>query len=181
MTHPELTPTDQDRSRDLQADLALCEEATPGPWLHDERIRCAAIYQGIETIDCFDDLDEVVVFCSCPHTTQSRTNWNMLAESREGWPAAIRRALAAEAEVAALRAYVGAEMLRSDYQTAAHMRAELDRLRACVTALEAERVPARLSEADIARMVDEKNRLVRENNRLLARLAEREDTPHDAS
>ncbi|QHZ58648.1 hypothetical protein M655_025100 [Brevibacillus sp. NSP2.1] len=68
--------------RDLRADLAICNATVPGPWsrtcndfivdAHGEMI-CEILAD--ETVDTF------------------------IAESRTGWPHAIERALAAEAEV----------------------------------------------------------------------------------
>lgn len=133
MTHPDLTPTDQDRSRDLRADLALCDAATPGPWHAD--------WRGTNHFELTTHAPGAKdLWLSMPDSgIQKGEDLDMIAESREGWPAAIRRALSAEAEVATLRAYVGSEIVRSDYQTAAHMRADLERLRQRVEELEQQR------------------------------------------
>jgi len=73
------------KSRDLEADLAICEAATPGPWTFDrisiKREEYALLLSYLSTQD---DL-------------------RFVAEAREGWPYAIRRALEAEAEVDRLR------------------------------------------------------------------------------
>lgn len=63
----------KERVRDLEADLAICEAATPWPWAVD---------------DGFLDVISEEIF---------------IAEAREGWPYAIRRAMAAEAENDRLR------------------------------------------------------------------------------
>ena len=72
-------------ARDLEADLAICEAATPGPWTFDrisiKREEYALLLSYLSTQD---DL-------------------RFVAEAREGWPYAIRRALAAEAEIDRLR------------------------------------------------------------------------------
>lgn len=61
-----MTTAPKNQARDLEADLAICEAATSGPWENEANIRFAA-------------------------------------EAREGWPYAIRRALAAEEEIDRLR------------------------------------------------------------------------------
>jgi len=76
------------KARDLEADLAICEAATSGPYF----IRPCE--------------------CGCNSVTMSITltdgrflpeDARFIAEAREGWPYAIRRALVAEAEVDRLR------------------------------------------------------------------------------
>jgi len=73
--------------RDLEADLAICEAATPGPWMdHKEHDLWREVRANHSMIaDCLTDSDA-----------------RFIAEAREGWPHAIRRALAAEARVAEL-------------------------------------------------------------------------------
>lgn len=89
-----MTPTPEDTARDLRADLEVCENATPGPWVwDDERDNFPGVITGIdpetggwgEALGLSSDVAEFVM------------------GSRMGWPAAIRRALAAEAEAARLR------------------------------------------------------------------------------
>jgi hypothetical protein len=84
--------------RDLAADLAICEAATAGPWTHS---RLAAGY-----VMTNDDLCETVASVVEYNEDGSvykelggenwRSNRTFIAEAREGWPIAIRRAIAAE-------------------------------------------------------------------------------------
>jgi hypothetical protein len=101
--------TEEDLARDLTADLKLCEAATPGPW---ER-RDTLIGQ-----DKYHSSTEIV---GAPVYAHGRRvggasvcklyagfvwfegDCVFVPASRDGWPAAIRRALAAEAERDALR------------------------------------------------------------------------------
>lgn len=90
-----------EETRDLEADLAICEAATPGPWENyvdavgqrasdTKRIWVCQLYDGLEPhINDFDNQE---------------ANARFISEARQGWPYAIRRALAAEAEVDRLRA-----------------------------------------------------------------------------
>ena len=75
-------------ARDLEVDLAICEAATPGPWMdHKEHDLWREVRANHSMIaDCLTDSDA-----------------RFIAEAREGWPYAIRRALGAEAEVDRLR------------------------------------------------------------------------------
>jgi hypothetical protein len=106
-----------DRARDLRADLVLCDAARPGPWYAyhpsefpgDIRI---AWGHGRGT-------DGVAGGYLCRLTHSHSRRWSggagrahddprdedaaFIAAAREGWPAAIRRALAAEAELERLR------------------------------------------------------------------------------
>jgi len=75
--------------RDLSADLALCEAATPGPlyakneeWPGNANLRYWVDNQD-DGIGCFVRYEDA----------------KFAAEAREGWPYAIRRAIAAEAEL----------------------------------------------------------------------------------
>ena len=88
-----------EKARDLEADLAICEAATPGPWKVDKSL--------IE----IDGYTLFISYCATPRDLR------FAAEAREGWPYAIRRAMAAEARVAELEA----ELERSETQ--------IDRLR----------------------------------------------------
>lgn len=82
--HPD--PTDLDRARDLSKDLELCERAAAPPWLANE--------QDVEDADGMPVLTYETVL------PKGSENAQMIAESREGWPAALRRALWAEAFIA---------------------------------------------------------------------------------
>jgi hypothetical protein len=84
--------------RDLHADLALCEVTTPGPWRYGK---------GESKIDPRPavlmnfDYEEGEWYVSADFADLDEARF--AAESREGWPEAIRRAIAAEAEVERLR------------------------------------------------------------------------------
>lgn len=78
--------------RDLHADLAICNAATPGPWAldydYEDRRHCVEAVNvpswggGVIVADCAEEADA-----------------RFIAEARAGWPHAIGRAMAAEAEV----------------------------------------------------------------------------------
>ena len=104
--------------RDLLRDLELCEKATPGPWVKDERGGCVAVYpRSIGEINCMDEsegkrifykggyqvLDEDGRFKHWEVHPQDTADAEFVAQAREGWPHAIERALKAEAEVERLR------------------------------------------------------------------------------
>ncbi|WP_438435439.1 hypothetical protein [Gorillibacterium sp. sgz500922] len=85
--------------RDLDTDLAICEAATPGPWLEGatDAIRVSEgwvcqFYEG-------DDLNG-----TARHFLNYESNLAFVLAAREGWPEAIRRAQAAEDEVDRLEA-----------------------------------------------------------------------------
>ena len=73
-----------EQRRDLAEDLAICEAATPGPW---------KVADTTEWTYVLDEDDDIVGAC------ERAVDADFTAEAREGWPAAIRRAQAAEAEV----------------------------------------------------------------------------------
>ena len=81
--------------RDLAADLAICEAATAGPW---------RVYGGK-----FGETNIYAPPYGNDHEVVSDINFGresdaaFISEAREGWPHAIRRAIAAEAEVERLR------------------------------------------------------------------------------
>jgi hypothetical protein len=93
MTSTEPTP------EDLARDLAICDEATPGPWRAERdalghwRILWPHSRNGsiARKGKVFSDEDAAFI-----------------AAAREGWPAALRRLAALEAEVAALKARLAA-------------------------------------------------------------------------
>jgi len=74
-----------DKLRNLQADLAICEAATPGQWIATNNHTIERDFDGLWICKVIwgNDLQ-------------------FIAEAREGWPYAIRRAMAAEARVAEL-------------------------------------------------------------------------------
>ncbi len=80
------------QARDLEADLAICEAATAGPWT----------WQSWE-----HDRDRVLIetelFLVADAMSISEEDAEFIAAAREGWPYAIRRALEAEAEADRLR------------------------------------------------------------------------------
>jgi hypothetical protein len=86
--------------RDLRADLAICNAATPGPWI--------------------DNGNEIVTesnrFVGIAGALTDEDN-QFIAEARTGWPHAIERALAAEAEVERLRRIFGHPLV---YEALAH-------------------------------------------------------------
>jgi len=104
--------------RDLKADLALCEKATPGPWEvqryfyeepgYEEFIKSAAVVAYEEFIESA----AVVADVYTDVYTITRNNWSnpveadleFIAQARTGWPEAIQRALEAEKERDELRA-----------------------------------------------------------------------------
>ncbi|WOZ39805.1 hypothetical protein [Paenibacillus polymyxa] len=81
--------------RDLNADLALCEAATPGPWrVYGGKFGETNVYH-----PPYDSHHKVVRDVDYDHEADA----HFIAEAREGWPEAIRRAIAAEGEVATLQ------------------------------------------------------------------------------
>ena len=96
-----MRPTEEDLRRDLAADLALCDAATPGPWYtvgppwrpsgcpsyiiaghHDPHI-------GKPVLDAID-VDEWDAEQDGPDYSQSDADMAFAAAARTGWPAAIR-------------------------------------------------------------------------------------------
>ncbi|UMR34010.1 hypothetical protein MJ749_15040 [Paenibacillus polymyxa] len=78
--------------RDLNADLALCEAATSGPWgLHDAGLGRGYVYASIGGV--------LMMVSESGRIADAR----LIATAREGWPEAIRRAIASERENAELR------------------------------------------------------------------------------
>src|SRR5262245_13724563 len=104
----DLNVTTADRARDLLADLALCAEATPGPWYvvgppwlppgcaasivagHPDPHLAPAVLDAVEITEWDGEAEG-------PDYSQSDADLAFAAAARTGWPAAIRRALAAEA------------------------------------------------------------------------------------
>jgi hypothetical protein len=85
-----MKPTDDDLKRDAATDLAACSKATPGPWFVNPRT--GHICHG----DPADDRDNYPI--------DDPADDEFIALARTALPAWIRRAQAAEAEVARLRA-----------------------------------------------------------------------------
>ena len=80
--------------RDLEQDLILCMEATPGPWKYE--------HDGHGNYRIKSSLLEYSEYSwsDIPFIGQDA---EFIAESREGWPEAIRRAIKAEKECTELR------------------------------------------------------------------------------
>jgi hypothetical protein len=108
-------PTPQDMARDLAADLQLTDAAPGGPWAFTSATNYLDGRRGEEyTIAPADDPDSPVFRWFEPDDMEldeedrlpllTMEAAEMIAASVEGWPAAVRRALAAEAKVAGLLA-----------------------------------------------------------------------------
>jgi hypothetical protein len=82
------------KSRDLEADLAICEAATPGPW---------AVCGRYVVRDKYELGNYRQAVFKAEHIPKIEADMRFAVEAREGWPYAIRRALAAEAEIDRLR------------------------------------------------------------------------------
>lgn len=87
--------------RDLHADLAICNAATPGPWSTSSLTEGYVIagedkFTTVATVIEYNDDGSEYLRLGYHDYQDNRT---FIAEAREGWPEAIRRALVAEAEV----------------------------------------------------------------------------------
>ena len=116
----EIRPTSDDLARDLRADLAVVEAATPGPWADD--VPAGHVYNP-DWLRLGWDRGIVA-------TTDDDTDTRAIAAMRDGWPAAIRRALAAEAEAARLN-----DTLALLSALMAAKQEELERLQAALNSL----------------------------------------------
>lgn len=86
--------------RDLKADLELCNKATPGPWK-------------VSTSGNVYPVDGDYKFAICCGT--ELVDAKFIAQAREGWPYAIRRALEAEIALVALQmAFTDAKALNRE-------------------------------------------------------------------
>ena len=95
-------PTAEDLARDLEADLAVCEKAPPPPWVKTQ----IGHFEGNPDWCEYEVVSPEGPVCgnqSCYPPPASHVEMDMIAAARSGWPAAIRRARAAEAEVERLR------------------------------------------------------------------------------
>lgn len=81
--------------RDLCVDLAICDAATAGPWAVDDNLSVYHEDSGGTICDVGDPYPRGL--------NKPSENMRFIAEARTGWPHAIERALAAEAEVERLR------------------------------------------------------------------------------
>lgn len=132
-----------DSNRDLHADLAVCEAATAGPWAarawtvpKDDQFsveseptgaELATFWQGSRYPGSWEITAE-----------EARSNAVFCAKARSGWPHAIERALAAEAENAELRRQLSELCPVADFDTLTSLRAEKAHMAECISELEAE-------------------------------------------
>lgn len=81
----------KDQARDLEADLAICEAATPGPY---QMTPCGCGHQACNQF-----------FISVTHSDGrlDPDDAYFIVEAREGWAYAIRRAMEAEDKIDRLR------------------------------------------------------------------------------
>lgn len=88
--------------RDLKADLEICNKAMTGPWVrkYENNIKQAVSDRGICSCSYSSNID------SAKTAQENSDNMEFIAQSREGWPHAIERAIKAEAEVERLRLMV---------------------------------------------------------------------------
>src|SRR5690349_1853630 len=101
---PVSAPTAEDLARDPAADLALCDAATPGPWLGEEHVH-GGIHpeRWLYVMGGPGGRDAVCWVVRLPHphedplAEQPRRDRAMIAAARTALPAWIRRAAAAEA------------------------------------------------------------------------------------
>ncbi|WP_339273813.1 hypothetical protein MKY59_21710 [Paenibacillus sp. FSL W8-0426] len=91
--------------RDLHADLALCEAATPGHWRYvtvsDDDNGSVVDRDGVCVMD-FGISPDIYDQTSSAGSPPDDLNMAFILESREGWPGAIRRAIEAERWLKAL-------------------------------------------------------------------------------
>lgn len=79
--------------RDLKRDLEICNAATPGPWEFDDD---GIIFRRNER----GSIDILFSRWADGNWNQGKkADWKLAAEARQGWPEAIKRAIAAEARV----------------------------------------------------------------------------------
>jgi len=126
MSRAENLMSGETKVRNLRADLAICEAATPGPWMWEEEqhqtygtlyhppepyepayvyitvgdsdpIKIAEMWTPVYSVETDEGEKEKFL----PGTQDA--NARFIAEAREGWPYAIRRALELEEEVQSLR------------------------------------------------------------------------------
>lgn len=130
-------PTPDDLTRDLAADLALCEAASEGPWSHG--LDLDPPDSGIETANggCVAHIQDHGNVNTVARTGEefSHADARFVAASREGWPAAIRRSLTVEADVELWHAATldREEIIERQAAEVERLRAELSRVRAILT------------------------------------------------
>lgn len=90
------------KKRDLLKDLELCNKATPGPWspcLGSGNILCTGVMsEAVKEKHLIADFLPDYFFTEgfADAIEDHRPNMNFVAEAREGWPYAIKRAMKAE-------------------------------------------------------------------------------------
>ena len=90
--------------RDLQADLGICNKATPGPWMYLKDIFNGSIYKKLSDGCRGHKLCELGTYGSVIFDRERYDdNAHFIAEAREGWPEAIERAIKAEEQAVALK------------------------------------------------------------------------------
>lgn len=94
-----LQPTPEDLARDAAADMAVCEAATPGPWDDNG----ADHWGAIPVYTLATDVGYIMASSHFGQPEQARVDAAFIALARTAQPAWIRRAVAAEAEVARLK------------------------------------------------------------------------------
>ena len=96
--------------RDLEADLRICEQATPGPWTWEDD---SCLSPGMVTVYAgrmgndgspWTPTHGLNLFGRLHPDASGKANLDFICQAREGWPVAIARALAAEVEVERLKA-----------------------------------------------------------------------------
>lgn len=94
MSRAENLMSGETKVRDLRADLAICEAATPGPW---------AVCGRYVVRDKYELGNYRQAVFKAEHIPKIEADMRFAVEAREGWPYAIRRALELEEEVRRLR------------------------------------------------------------------------------
>ena len=87
--------------RDLNRDKEICDNATAGKW----RVEISPSWGEYDNVEvfCDDDLVADIYFVNVADQEERINNAAFIVAAREGWPAAIDRAIAAEAEVSKLK------------------------------------------------------------------------------
>jgi len=148
--------------RDLFKDLELCEKATPGPW---EQMNGTDVFTKLGAVNgdgvkADDNAGWYIADCGVEGFTpvngedmelsiaEQRANARFIAEAREGWPHAIRRALEAEAERDELRKIVSSECPIDALDIVNSLRVEKWHMQERIAELEAEikRLKAQIEE-----------------------------------
>lgn len=105
--------------RDLKADLEICNAATPGPWVEIGDGDFVVQNQWLEDGDFRQGI------CKLLHKPQKQCDAQFIAQAREGWPEAIERAIAAEAEVERLKTDIDAYKLAAA-ESRSHLKSKAD-------------------------------------------------------